>query len=655
MISPTVLALASLAWSLEGSPAVGGPPGAPPGDVVVFIAKDLPFVFRLDGDRPVPFGDARFCAPRSLVADARGITWVLDEPAPGAGAQLRLWRVLADGTSAIVARSDRISADQNLGIDAAGRVLLVDGSAGVLRLEPDGSLTTVARAERGDLRHVACATAAPGGGLFAACRYVAGARGLYSQGALLRLDDSRLPASASVVLQNVQPGRSPEQTWWRRPTQLLVDGAGRLVLVDSGVPESDLLGGILVLAPDGHLVDLTYATPDGRCAPLRHPTGIAVWSRDTWLVADPLMYPGAGSSGGLFLLGADGSRGRTWRFGSRCRPIGVGVLRGVDAPAVPAAVPFAAYAGRYVAGPARVLAAAGFRQEATGVTVAGQFIHTGYRDVPLEPQAAAAALQSGMQGARWRIGPSGAIVIAAAGSDADAADGGEGPGVCRGTADLFHSAMAFATVSRGATRTDSRKSFVRGALTANGDGSLQAHAFVFRAVDGTLQGEIEQTLRPLGGPPVPAGTPAGDVAGTFTAAAPDAFGFVAWTREVIAGEPGSPSYGLYAERRPQPRDQAIATVRQMLAGSTWRFASDGTLEVRAPRGRLAGTVDAVGDERLVSVSAMLDGALWCLLSGRIERLADGRLIAWLSFDHAWQRDQLRAEFACALVPPGAVL
>jgi len=465
-----------------------------------------------------------------------------------------------------------------------------------------------------------------------------GQHGLETQGALVHLDGSRVPAAAQPLITNREPGQPKHDTFWRAPTQLLVDGAGRLLLVDAGDEASDILGGILCRHPDGRLQDLTFATPDGRARPMRHPTGIAPWTRDAWLVADPRMYVGPGGTGGLFVLGADGSRTRWWRFGPRCRPFGVAVLRGVAPPPPPPPRPFASYVGAHTGGQPRVIGAQGLKIESTGMTVAGQYIVTGNKETPLTPAAAAAQVARHVTGASWIIGPSGSLVFAAAGADPAM----EGPLVCRGTADLYHHALIFTTTSRGRTRTDPDKSFIRGALVPLGGDAFEVHAFYKCAHQGILEGEFVQTVRIPGA--AAAAVPAPDPTGGYVAGEPDAFSFLWWTRQEVAGEPGSPSYGLYVEKRPIPQPQAAAGVQDMLRGATWQIAADGQIEVRAPLGRIAGTVARVGDELVLSLRRLGGKDLWCHLPGRLERGPDGGLVAWLALDYAWEEQHVRAEF-----------
>lgn len=617
-------------------------PQAPPGpeDLVVFAAADLPVLFRLAGDRPVPFSGC-FSRPISFAGDPKaGVLYVLDGPAPGADDRARLWRLEADGRALIVARPKLESTDQNLGLDGQGRVLIADGPGGLLRLEADGAFTTLIKGESGELKRLACAAAAPGGGLFAASKYLATAKGKYSQGALFRLDDSRIPAGVEPVALNLEPGAPAHQTLWRSPAQILVDGAGRLLLVDAGDPDADLLGGILCFHPDNRMEDLTFKTPGGRSGPLRHPTGIAAWTRDQWLVADPAMYAGPGGKGGLFLLGADGRRDRLWRFGPRCRPMGVALLRGVKPPPPPPPRPFSDFAGVHAGGPVRVAAAKGLRQEATGMTVAGQFIQTGYKQIPLDPAAAAEEIGRFARGARWIVGPAGTLVFAEAGADPEE----EGPGVCRGTADLFHNWILFSATSRGRTRTDPAKSFVRGVLVPAGERAVQAHVFYHRADgQGLLQGEFVQELR-LNNPPAPPLPQPVEPAGSYEAGAPGDFRFLSWTVEQISGRPGSPSYGLYTERRPLPRPQAETGVQAMFRGSTWRIAPDGQIQVEAPLGKFTGTVAPVGDERVLAFMGQAPGALWCLMHGRLEGRPGGGLTVWLALSYAKGKEQVQAEF-----------
>ncbi len=181
-----------------------------------------------------------------------------------------------------------------------------------------------------------------------------------NQGGLYRVDPRRAPAGVDGLLVNRKPGGEEFETYWRTLSQVFVDAAGRVVLVDAGSvwqrqedtyirpakedrdaelrPKrtftSTINGGIFLLHPDGGFEDLTFKTPARSSGPMRRPTGAAQWSDDTYIVADPEMHAeGINGSGGLLLLKLDGSREARWPFGYRLKPTGVAILRGAGAPA----------------------------------------------------------------------------------------------------------------------------------------------------------------------------------------------------------------------------------------------------------------------------------------------------------------------------------
>ncbi|MFP7756446.1 hypothetical protein ACLG6S_17650 [Thermodesulfobacteriota bacterium B35] len=258
-----------------------------------------------------------------------------------------------------------------------------------------------------------------------------------NQGGLFLLDASGSQPKIAGVVVNRRPGGPEHETYWRTLRQVFIDAAGRLVLVDSGsikrrtenvyigggknssnkrVTRSVISGGILVLHTNGSLENLMFKTPQGNSGPMRHPHGVAQWSQNTYIVADPEMYvKGVNGSGGLLLLNLDGSRQAKWTFGHRLKPIGVAILRGAGTPAEMTPVRHLRInelAGVHTAGRiTRIESVSWQRKGANSGPLAA--IGMNWQSQPTDQ--AIARLRSVFEGARWAIGRNGSLHFSAAG------------------------------------------------------------------------------------------------------------------------------------------------------------------------------------------------------------------------------------------------
>ena len=274
-------------------------------DLVVFIAKYEPSLYRLVGRQPRPYGTARFYSPQAIVADPAGqCIYVLDRPKL-LSETTNIWRIAADGTPTLAFQGHAtthggpFSKPVSLGLDSGGRLLVADAVTGLWRLEPDGHLQRLFDGKDKPLYKISAATTASKGGLIVGTSYLYAVTGgqmldlprrmvgppfreyggswspspgygvkavveltgpgvgnstgrqvpiriWKNQGGLFGVDTSQQQAKVQGLVANRKPGGAEHDTYWRALNQVFVDASGRTVLVDAGSgrrSSSLLLGG----------------------------------------------------------------------------------------------------------------------------------------------------------------------------------------------------------------------------------------------------------------------------------------------------------------------------------------------------------------------------------------------------------------------------
>ncbi len=453
---PYCIAVISVVCSTTATYARISPP-TQERDLVVFIADEKPSLYRLVGRQPQPYGQVQFYNPQALVADEKQqCFYVIDRPRL-ASETIKIWRISADGTavlaSEVPSQGGPFSEPICLDLDESGRLLVADIARGLWRMEPDGRFECLFDGKNKPMYRITATACSPQFGFVIGTSYLHSVTGglmqdLYpergvvwtptpsyrgtpaavflrsgvgnssgrqspirvwkNQGGLYTVNTQGPQPVIGGLLANREPGGEEYETYWRTLKQILVDPAGRLVLVDAGGwKSSELNGGIFLMHTDGRLEELTFKTADGSCGPLRHPHGVALWSDDTYIVADPEMkVEGVPGSGGLMLLKANGEREARWPFGQRMRPIGVAILRNAGTPAQAEAVRsiiLQQLVGQKVAGPITRIQKVSLQYEnPNGSVVSGR-----WKD---QPQAAAEArLRAVFEGAQWIINPDGSL------------------------------------------------------------------------------------------------------------------------------------------------------------------------------------------------------------------------------------------------------
>ena len=438
-------------------------------DVIAVIARYNPHLYRLVGQQPIPFGTAQFYSPQVIVADPRQqCFYVFDEPRLVTETH-KIWRIESDGSARVIfeAMSKRqggpFSNPTNMSVDHNGQLLIADTVTGLWQLGTDGRLRCLLDGKNRPLFKISAVADSPRG-LMVATNFldtVTGGKILSdpprggvgdtlgrqqpiniwkNQGGLYLVPPNATTGQTQTVLVNRKVNGANYETYWRTARQILVDSAGRCVLVDAGstskhtervyinpgdddpreghengpkrTTTSDINGGVFVLHPNGSFDELTFKTPNARSGPLRHPHSVAQWSDDTYLVADPDMYvEGVRGTGGLFLLKLDGSREARWPFGERLRPTGVAILRnaGPAAQATPSRpIRLANVVGTRQAGKiTRITSVSWQRMAGTGI------LGPKWDEQPT-PQAEQ-KLRSLFENARWSIRPDGTLLFSAAG------------------------------------------------------------------------------------------------------------------------------------------------------------------------------------------------------------------------------------------------
>ncbi len=265
-----------------GGHSVGalGPPG--PKDLIVFIARYKPNLYRLVGRNPEVWGTARFYNPVALTCDQKAkCFYVLDQPKM-IDEEVKIWRIQADGSSRVVykapftTKGGPFDRPVSLGLDSQGRVLVADLVSGLWRLEKNGSLQRLLDGKTRPWRRVSAAWEIPGRGVVLATSYqyeitggdiVDSMKGRYKtyqpsprwtgaidsigpfgelsghqipirvwkvQGGLFLFKPDTRPVRCQGLLVNRKQGGEEYDTLWRTVRQVFVDNGGRIILVDSG-------------------------------------------------------------------------------------------------------------------------------------------------------------------------------------------------------------------------------------------------------------------------------------------------------------------------------------------------------------------------------------------------------------------------------------
>ena len=293
-ISRLLLALAALAM-IAGVSSARAKVTPPTGerDLVVFIAKYKPNLYRLVGRQPRPYGTARFHNPQAIAADAnQQCIYVLDQPML-LSETVKIWRIAADGTAALAFQAHSTThggpfgKPVSMGFDAGGRLLVADAVTGLWRLEPNGLLQRLFDGKEKPLYKISAATTTPKGGLIVGTSYLYAVTGgqmldlpsrmvgrplreyggswspspgygvdaiveltgpgvgnstgrqvpirvWKNQGGLFEVDTSGTPAKVLGLMANRKPDGAEHDTYWRALNQVFVDASGRMVLVDAG-------------------------------------------------------------------------------------------------------------------------------------------------------------------------------------------------------------------------------------------------------------------------------------------------------------------------------------------------------------------------------------------------------------------------------------
>ena len=436
-------------------------------DLILLIGQYQPHLYRLVGQQPVPFGTAQFYSPQALVADEKQKCFYVFDAPKLATEMNKIWRIEPDGAARVIFRAQSksqggpFSNPTSLAVDRNGQLLIADTVTGLWQLGANSQFRCLFDGKNRPLYKISVVADSPTG-LLVATNFLDTVTGGHmlsgppdqqtgvgdtagrqfpirvwkNQGGLHLVSQPGPGGQVRTVQVNRKPGSAEYDTYWRTASQMLVDTAGRVVLVDEGsirertekvytgsmrktdYPQqrkttSEVHGGLFVLHPNGQFEDLTFKTPDGKSGPLRHPRGVAQWSDDTYLVADPKMYvKGVSGTGGLFLLRVDGSRQARWPFGQRLRPVGVAILRDAGPPAQAAPtrqIRLADLAGRRTAGRITRLTSVSWECKPQG---GGGIMGPIGMNWEAQPAAQAEAkLRSLFESARWMIGPDGALLF----------------------------------------------------------------------------------------------------------------------------------------------------------------------------------------------------------------------------------------------------
>jgi len=258
-------------------------------DLIVFIAKYKPSLYRLVAQQPRPYGTAQFYSPQAIVTDpVNRCIYVLDSPKLAAGT-VKIWRIASNGSPALAfeghytTHNGPFSRPLSLGLDAQNQLLIADAVTGLWRLEPNGRLQRLFDGKDKPLYKISAATATPQHGLILATSYlyaITGGQmlnlprerqgywsptpsydGVFRDVATVGLHRSRVGNSTGrqvpiriwknqgglyqvkpqgprpdilPLMVNQRPGGAEHDTYWRTASQVFVDSGGRAVLIDAG-------------------------------------------------------------------------------------------------------------------------------------------------------------------------------------------------------------------------------------------------------------------------------------------------------------------------------------------------------------------------------------------------------------------------------------
>jgi len=286
-------------------------------DLIVFIAKEKPTLYRLVGTKPLAWGTASFHSPTSIVADPKQrCFFVLDRPRY-VYQPFKVWRIEVDGKASVLFEGERekdgrpFASLLGLILDAEGNLFIVDGTSGVWCLDNN-----------------------------------------------------------------------------RRVHQLL-DGDKPLRTFTADEP---------------HLL-----------------RGVAKWSEDTLLIADPDAYvKSVNGTGGLFLLRPDGTQEVLAAFGYRLKPLGVAILRGAPKSPVPpgAKLGLREVVGVHRAGRITKVSSASYERQTQSPYDVSSPLYGLERKWEEQPQdAAISRLKALFEDARWEIKQDGTFLFSPRGVD----------------------------------------------------------------------------------------------------------------------------------------------------------------------------------------------------------------------------------------------
>ncbi|MBP7053405.1 MAG: hypothetical protein KBE65_20540 [Phycisphaerae bacterium] len=147
-------------------------------DLIVFVAKEKPDLYRLVGQEPTPYGTAKFSNPKAIVADAGSqCFYVFDEP-PRLDQMRKVWRIDGQGNATLVfqghltTHGGPFDCPVGLGLDETGRLLVADAITGLWRLEGAGRLQRLVDGKDKPLYRITAAAATREYGLIVGTSYL---------------------------------------------------------------------------------------------------------------------------------------------------------------------------------------------------------------------------------------------------------------------------------------------------------------------------------------------------------------------------------------------------------------------------------------------------------------------------------------------------